>query len=81
MYLYRADDSVGDTVEFFFSENHDLPTAKRFFIDGSQTNHEGSVAGSMCKTILATSRQSASSAAASKRSRMHVIFSSQKQKA
>ncbi|ESW74522.1 hypothetical protein X772_33090 [Mesorhizobium sp. LSJC280B00] len=30
MYLYRAVDSVGDTVEFFFSENRDLPAAKRF---------------------------------------------------
>ena len=27
MYLYRAIDSVGDTVEFFFSENSDLPAA------------------------------------------------------
>ncbi|ESY64926.1 integrase [Mesorhizobium sp. LNHC252B00] len=50
MYLYRAI----DTVEFFFSENRDLPAAKRFLrkalerhgrpdrilIDGSQTNHE-----------------------------------------
>lgn len=54
MYLYRAIDSVGDTVEFFFSENRDLPAAKRLLrkafarhgrpdrivIDGSQTNHE-----------------------------------------
>jgi DDE domain len=54
MYLYRAIDSVGDTVEFWFSEHRDLPAAKRFFrkalerhgrpdrivIDGSQTNHE-----------------------------------------
>ena len=53
-YLYRAIDSVGDTVEFLFSENRDLLAAKRFFrkafarhgrperivIDGSQTNHE-----------------------------------------
>jgi putative transposase len=53
-YLYRAIDSVGDTVEFLFSEHRDLPAAKRFFkravdrhgrpdrvvIDGSQTNHE-----------------------------------------
>lgn len=53
-YLYRAIDSVGDTVEFFFSETRDLPAAKRFLrkalkrhgrpdrivIDGSQTNHE-----------------------------------------
>ncbi|ESX25822.1 hypothetical protein X764_32595, partial [Mesorhizobium sp. LSHC440A00] len=52
MYLYRAADNVGDTVEFFFSENRDLPAAKRFLrkalqrhgrperiaIDGRQTN-------------------------------------------
>ena len=31
MYLYRAIDSVGDTVEFFFSEHRDLAAAKRFF--------------------------------------------------
>nr|WP_245277852.1 DDE-type integrase/transposase/recombinase [Mesorhizobium sp. L48C026A00] len=51
MYLYRAIDSVGDTVEFW------LPSAKRFFrkalarhgrperavIDGSQTNQEAIV--------------------------------------
>jgi hypothetical protein len=30
MYLYRAIDSVGDTVEFRFSEHRDLPAAKRF---------------------------------------------------
>ena len=54
MYLYRAIDSVGDTVEFWFSEHRDLPAAKRFMrkalashgrpdrivIDGSQTNRE-----------------------------------------
>lgn len=54
MYLYRAIDSVGDTVEFFLSENRDLSAAKRFLrqalvrhgrpdrivIDGSQTNRE-----------------------------------------
>ncbi|GAC1045408.1 hypothetical protein thsrh120_54130 [Rhizobium sp. No.120] len=54
MYFYRAIESLGDTVEFFFSENRDLPAAKRFLrkalqrhgrperivIDGSQTNHE-----------------------------------------
>ncbi|MER8931046.1 IS6 family transposase [Mesorhizobium sp. M0220] len=54
MYLYRAIDSLGDTVEFFFSENCDLVAAKRFLrkaltrhgrperivIDGSQTNYE-----------------------------------------
>jgi putative transposase len=57
MYLYRAIDSVGDTVEFFFSEHRDLRAAKRFFtkaltrhgrpdrivIDGSQTNCEAIV--------------------------------------
>jgi putative transposase len=57
MYLYRAIDSVGDTVEFWFSEQRDLPAAKRFFtkaltrhgrpdrivIDGSQTNREAIV--------------------------------------
>ncbi|MBW8638432.1 IS6 family transposase [Hoeflea sp. WL0058] len=30
MYLYRAIDSIGDTVEFFFSERRDLSAAKRF---------------------------------------------------
>lgn len=54
MYLYRAIDSTGDTVEFWFSEHRDLPAAKRFMrkalarhgrpdriiIDGSQTNLE-----------------------------------------
>ncbi|ESX66308.1 hypothetical protein X759_28020 [Mesorhizobium sp. LSHC420B00] len=29
MDLYRAIDSVGDTVEFWFSESRDLPAAKR----------------------------------------------------
>lgn len=54
MYLYRAIDSIGDTVEFRFSEHRDLPAAKRFMrkalarhgqpdrfiIDGSQSNRE-----------------------------------------
>ncbi|ESY77599.1 hypothetical protein X740_23470 [Mesorhizobium sp. LNHC221B00] len=54
MYLYRAIDILGDTVEFFFSENRDLVAAQRFLrkaltrhgrperivIDGSQTNYE-----------------------------------------
>ena len=58
MYLYRAIDSVGDTVEFFFSEHRDLVAAKRFIrkamkrhgrperivIDGSQTNREAIIA-------------------------------------
>ena len=57
MYLYRAIDGAGDTVEFWFSKHRDLPAAKRFFrkalarhgrpdrivIDGSQTNREAIV--------------------------------------
>jgi putative transposase len=53
-YLYRAIDSHGDTVEFWFSERRNLLAAKRFLsralkrhgrperivIDGSQTNRE-----------------------------------------
>ena len=53
-YLYRAIDSDGDTVEFWFSERRNLAAAKRFLskafkrhgrperivIDGSQTNRE-----------------------------------------
>lgn len=58
MYLYRAIDNVGDTVEFWFSEHRDLPAAKRFMrkalgrhgrpdrivIDGSRSNWEAIVA-------------------------------------
>jgi transposase-like protein len=54
MYPYRAIDSNGDTVEFWFSERRNLSAAKRFLrnalkrhgrperivIDGSQTNKE-----------------------------------------
>jgi putative transposase len=54
MYLYRAIDSTGDTVEFWLSERRNLAAAKRFLaralkrhgrperivIDGSQTNRE-----------------------------------------
>ena len=54
MYLYRAIDSNGDTVEFWFSERRNLAAAKQFLrkalkrhgrpelivIDGSQTNYE-----------------------------------------
>ncbi len=53
-YLYRAIDSNGDTVEFWFSERRNLAAARRFLrkalkrhgrperivIDGSQTNRE-----------------------------------------
>jgi transposase-like protein len=58
MYLYRAIDSVGDTVEFHLGEHRDLRAAKRFLrkalmrhgrperivIDGSQTNREAIIA-------------------------------------
>lgn len=58
MYLYRAIDSVGNTVEFLFSEHRDLPAAKRFMrkalarhgrperivIDGSHANREAILA-------------------------------------
>jgi putative transposase len=54
MYLYRAIDSNGDTVEFWFSERRNLTAAKRFLhkalkrygrserigIDGSQANRD-----------------------------------------
>jgi transposase-like protein len=54
MYLYRAIDSSGDTVEFWFSDRRNLAAAKRFLrkalkrhgrperivVDGSQTNRE-----------------------------------------
>jgi putative transposase len=56
-YLYRAIDSKGDTVEFWFSERRNLTAAKRFLrkapnrhgrlerivINGSQTNREAIV--------------------------------------
>ncbi len=58
MYLYRAVDSVGNTVEFLLSEQRDLLAAKRFMrkalsrhgrperivIDSSQTNREAIIA-------------------------------------
>jgi transposase-like protein len=58
MYLYRAIDSNGSTVEFCFSERRNLTAAKRFLrkalqrhgrpeqivIDGSQTNREAILA-------------------------------------
>lgn len=72
MYLYRAIDSHGDTVEFFFSENRDLPAAKRFLrkalerhgrpdrivIDGSQTNHEAVISSDAENRLRDRSRHS-----------------------
>jgi transposase-like protein len=71
MYLYRAIDIAGDTVEFFFSEHRDLVAAKRFIrkamkrhgrpqrivIDGSQTNREAIIACAV-KTGCVTSHGS-----------------------
>lgn len=72
MYLYRAIDSVGDTVEFLFSEHRDLSAAKRFLrkafarhgrpdriiIDGSQTNHETIVSSDTENRLRDRSRRS-----------------------
>lgn len=71
MYLYRVIDSVGDTVEFWFSEHRDLPAAKRFLrkalqrhgrpdrivIDGSQTNREGIISCDAESRLLDRSRR------------------------
>jgi hypothetical protein len=71
MYLYRAIDSVGDTVEFWFNEQRDLPAAKRFFrkaldrhgrpdrvvIDGSQTNREAIISCDAESRLRDRSRQ------------------------
>ena len=65
MYLYRAIDSVGDTVEFWFSQRRDLLAARRFFrkaierhgcperivIDGSQTNKEAIISCDMISRL------------------------------
>ncbi|RUV90798.1 IS6 family transposase [Mesorhizobium sp. M1A.F.Ca.IN.022.07.1.1] len=70
-YLYRAIDTVGDTVEFWFSEQRDLPAAKRFFrkalerhgrpdrvvIHGSQTNHEAIVSCDITNRLQDRSRR------------------------
>lgn len=72
MYLYRAIDSLGDTVEFFFSANRDLPAAKRLLrkalerhgrpdrivIDGSQTNHEAVISSDAEDRLRDRSRRS-----------------------
>ncbi len=72
MYLYRAIESVGDTIEFFFSEHRDLSVAKRFLRkalarhgrpdsiinDGSQTNCEASVSCDLEDRVGDRSRRS-----------------------
>lgn len=69
MYLYRAIDRVGDTVEFWFSERRDLAAAKHFLsralkrhgrperivIDGSQTNRQAIVSCDLTNRLRARS--------------------------
>jgi putative transposase len=71
MYLYRAIDSNGDTVEFWFSERRNLTAAKRFLskalkrhgrperivIDGSRTNPEAIVSFDMTDRLQGQTRQ------------------------
>ena len=71
MYLYRAIDSNGDTVEFWFSKRRNLTTAKRFLckalerhgrpdrvvIDGSQTNREAILSCDAESRLLDRSRR------------------------
>jgi transposase-like protein len=70
-YLYRAVDSDGDTLEFWFSERRNLAAAKRFLaralkrhgrperivIDGSQTNREAIVACDTTHRLQDSSRR------------------------
>jgi putative transposase len=70
MYLYRAIDSNGATVEFWFSEKRNLTAAKRFLnralkrhgrperivIDGSQTNREAIVSCDTANRLQDSSR-------------------------
>ncbi len=70
-YLYRATDSTGDTVEFWFSERRNLTAAKRFLrkalkrhgrpdwivIDGSQTNQEAIVSCDTTDRLQGRSRR------------------------
>jgi transposase-like protein len=71
-YLYRAIDNVGATVEFWLSEQRDLPAAKRFLrkalmrhgrpdrivIDGSRTNREAIISCNAESRLRDRSRQS-----------------------
>ncbi len=70
-YLYRAIDSNGDTIEFWFSERRNLTAAKHFLrkalkrhgrperivIDGSQTNREAILSCDMENRLQAWSRR------------------------
>jgi putative transposase len=71
MYLYRAIDSNGDTVEFWFSERRDVTAARRILrkalkrhgrperivIDGSQTNREAILSRDMTSRLRDRSRR------------------------
>jgi putative transposase len=71
MYLYRASDSHGDTIEFWFSGRRNLSAAKRFLskplerhgrpvriaIDGSQTNREAILSRDATSQLQDRSRQ------------------------
>ena len=71
MYRYRAIDSNGDTVEFWFSERRNLAAAKRFLskalkrhgrperivIDGSQTNREAILSCDTADRLQAKTRR------------------------
>ncbi len=70
-YLYRAIDSIGDTIEFWGSERRNLTAAKRFLskalkrhgrpewtvIDGSQTNREAILSCDTTDRLRNTSRR------------------------
>jgi transposase-like protein len=70
-YLYRAIDSTGDTVEFWFSERRNLTAAKRFLrkalkrhgrperivIDGSQANREAILSCDVASRLQDRSRR------------------------
>jgi putative transposase len=70
-YLYRAIDSNGDTIEFWFSERRNLTAAKRFLaralkrhgrperivIDGSQTNRKAILSCDTTDRLRNTSRR------------------------
>jgi transposase-like protein len=71
MYVYRAIDSAGDMVEFWFSERRNLTAAKRFLrnalkrhgrpehivVDGSQTNREAILSCDTADRLRAGSRR------------------------
>jgi hypothetical protein len=64
MYLYRAIDSVGDTVEFWFSKQRDLPSAKRagrrrFFVFLSHVIASAFQSGTCCATANSFASSSA----------------------